>query len=281
MTPVSGTIPMSVDLGTVAQTSRNQVDVFNSLYSTFVVLGTVVGVIVISYVLYNAYKYRASAPNAEGQYDIEEEAEDESDVARPRLGEVPTGAGKGGGKKLFMSFAISAVIVLSLVVFAYFNLLYVEGAADQDSANALDIGVEANQYGYTYTYPSGNTTSASGEGLVVPEGRTISINATSCHPGECGDYGRGNVWHTWSSQELRASADAMPGQYTETWFQADEPGTYRVQCQELCGAGHSTMNFDEGVVVKEPSEFKTWCLNNSCMDEERLNTWLNETGGEN
>ena len=51
-----------------AQVSRTPADVFDNLYLVFLVLGTLVGVVVISYTVYNAYKYRASDPDAEGRY---------------------------------------------------------------------------------------------------------------------------------------------------------------------------------------------------------------------
>jgi len=273
--------PLSLfEARTVAQVSRDQVDVFGDLFLGFLTLGTLVGVVVISYIVYNALKYRDDSPDAEGKYDVEEidPAEDDAGVARPQLGEIPTGTGKAGGKKLFVSFGISAVIVLSLITFAYVNLLHVEGTADD--ADALDIGVEANQYSYTYTYPSGETSGT----LVVPEDRVVALNVTSCHPGECGDPAEGgpvNVMHTWSSPDLRGSTDAIPGRYTQTWFQASDPGTYRVECRELCGPQHSTMHFDEGIEVLPDDEFEDWCLENGCMAEDELGDWLDRTRGEN
>jgi cytochrome c oxidase subunit 2 len=271
---VTGTSLSLSGLATVAQASEDPTSIFSNLYTAFLVLGTLVGVVVISYIMYNAYKYRADDPTPEGSYDIEE-TDDDASVARPKLGEIPTGVGKAGGKKLFLSFSISAIIVLGLITFAYWNLLLVEGTPDD--ADDLEIGVEANQYAYTYEYPGGQA----GDGtLYVPTDRVITLNVTSCHSGECGDMGSGNVWHTWSSPDLRASADAMPAQYTETWFVADEPGTSRVECRELCGAGHSSMHFDEGVVALEDEEFKNWCLENGCMAEDELTDWLNRTDGE-
>jgi cytochrome c oxidase subunit 2 len=271
---VTGTSLSLSGLATVAQASENPVAIFDSLYTAFLVLGSLVGVVVISYLLYNAYTYRADDATPDGQYDVEEEHDGES-VARPKLGEVPTGVGKAGGKKLFMSFAISAVLVLGLITFAYWNLLLVEGTPDD--ADDLEVNVEANTYAYTYEYPGGEA----GDGtLYVPTDRVITLNVTSCDPGECGEAGSGNVWHTWSSPDLRASSDAIPAQYTTTWFVADDPGTYRVECRELCGAGHSGMNFDEGVVALEDEEFKSWCLENDCMAEEELTNWLDRTEGE-
>lgn len=292
---VTGTALSLPGFATVAQASENPVAIFDTLYTAFLVLGTLVGVVVISYLLYNAWTYRSGDSTQDGQYDIEETHDDES-VARPHLGEVPTGVGKAGGKKLFVSFAISAVAVLLLITFAYWNLLLVEGTPDD--ANDIEVDVVANTYDYTYDYPGGAETNT----LYVPTDRVVTLNVTSCHsPGtlDRGEYSgdqidnmecpnvsagevenTGNVWHSWTSPDLRASGDAIPGQYTETWFVADEPDTYRVACRELCGAGHSSMNFEEGVVALEDEAFEDWCLENDCMAEEELTAWLNQTRGE-
>jgi cytochrome c oxidase subunit 2 len=274
---VTGTTVLSL-LGdaTVAQASQTQSDIFGRLFTAFLILGTIVGTVVITYILYNAYKYRSDTETPEGQYDIEEETGEQS-VARPTLGEIPTGVGKAGGKKLFLSFGISAIIVVSLVTFAYWNLLLVEGTPSD--SNDLEVGVEANQYKFTYEYPSGEEFS----NLRVPADRVITMNVTSCDPGECGDPSEGenvNVWHTWSAPDLGASADAIPGMYNEAWFQAEETGNYRAVCRELCGPQHSTMNYPEDIKVLGEEEFRSWCTDNNCMDEEKLDSWLEDTGGE-
>jgi len=227
-----------------AQASRTQADVFNNLYLTFLILGTIVGVIVISYIMYNAYKYRASG-DAEDGYDIsEEEYESEEDeVARPQLGEIPTGAGKGGGKKLFLSFGLSAILVLGLIVYGYSLLLYVEGTPD-DHEDAMEVKVEGFQFGWQYEYPNGQEA----DELRVPAGEVVVLNVTSR-----------DVWHNYAVPEYRAKTDAIPGQYTTTWLQTEEDDageTHRAVCYELCGAGHSNMREDIHVMGQE--EFDEW-----------------------
>lgn len=291
---------------TIAQASRTQSDVFDLVYQSFLVLGTIVGVVVISYLLYNAYKYSADEETPEKRYDIDADAIEEDDggkkVARPELGQLPSEADGSSGSKVFLSFAISAVIVLGLVIFAYWNLLYVEGiaaspegegnlegagepptgeAATQaggEDNNALAIEVTGQQFFWEYTYPSGETFESNytgGEGLVVPEGRTVVMYVTSCAPGECD----GDVWHNWGTSEFRARADALPGQYTTTWFQPEQTGSFEVVCYELCGGGHSAMRGEDIEVVSE-DEFRDWCTENSCMDEQVMNDWLERTGGD-
>ncbi len=217
--------------GLIPRGSRTQV--FEQIYWVFLVLGTLVGVVVISYMLYNAYKYRARPG------DGEETGGDD----RPSLGELPSGGGKG--RKLFLSLFISAVIVISLIAWTYGTLLYIESPADsafQEDTEAMDVTVVGRQFIWEFHYANGHR--SVGE-LRVPKGTRVQLSVTSA-----------DVFHNFGVPGLRVKTDAIPGQTTETWFLADEVGTYTAQCYELCGAGHSAMNAQ--VVVMEPEAFEEW-----------------------
>ena len=212
---------------------RAPADVFNDIFVVFLVLGTLVGVVVIAYTLYNAYKYR-----------YREEKDPAPEADRPELGELPEGGGKG--KKLFLSFTLSAIIVISLVVWTYASLLYVEDGAAQaveetNSEEALDVHVEGFRFGWEFTYPNGHSTSE----LRVPRDRVVNLSVTSL-----------DVFHNFGVPELRIKSDAIPGQTTTAWFVAEETGTYTANCYELCGSGHSYMTAD--VVVMSPSAYQEW-----------------------
>ena len=207
-------------------------EVFQEIFIVFLVLGTVVGVVVIGYTLYNAYKYRDGSGNG-----------DKKDAERPQLGEIPTGG--GGGKKLFVSFGISAIIVISLIVWTYGTLLYIESGPAEAQEDALEITVEGYQFGWEFQYPNGHT---SQNELRVPADQAVQLKVTSR-----------DVFHNFGIPEMRVKADAMPGETTDTWFVAEETGTYHAQCYELCGAGHSFMEAD--LIVMEPSEYEEWYSN--------------------
>lgn len=216
--------------GIVPRGSRETV--FNQIYTVFLVLGTLVGIVVIGYMLWKAYKYRASAVPDDGEED------------RPSLGELPSGS--GGGRKLFLSFALSTIIVVSLIVWTYGTLLYVEqDAVTGDATENMEIQVEGYQFGWGFIYPSGVVTNGT---LRVPKGTEIRLRVTST-----------DVFHNFGIPALKVKTDAIPGQTTETWFIADETGTYRAQCYELCGAGHSYMNAK--VIVMERSAWQDWHQN--------------------
>jgi cytochrome c oxidase subunit 2 len=208
-----------------------RVFVFDRIFTVFLVLGTLVGVVVIGYMLYNAYRYRDT-----GEAD---------DVDRPVLGELPEGGGKG--KKLFTSFALSAVVVISLVAWTYGTLLYVEEGPSQ--AEALEIDVEGYQFGWRFTYPNGHVEDSTADGkLRVPADRAVRLRVTSA-----------DVFHNFGIPEQKVKTDAIPGQTSETWFEAEETGTYMANCYELCGAGHSYMTAQ--VVVMEPDDYREWYRN--------------------
>lgn len=206
---------------------QTRVDVFEEIFLVFLGLGTLVGVIVVAYVLYNAYKYRDSG-------------DQKPDEDRPTLGELPTGG--EGGKKLFLSFGLSAIIVISLVIWTYGMLLYVEDGPDESPEDAIEMDVEGQAFSWDFIYENGVESTNE---MVIPAERAVWIQVTSV-----------DVWHSFGIPDLRVKADAIPGEYDETWFMADEPGNYTAQCFELCGQGHSGMEAD--VTVYEEEQFNEW-----------------------
>ena len=212
---------------------RTQGEVFEEIFLVFLVLGTLVGVVVVGYMLWNGYKYREGATPAE-------------EFEQPVLGELPTG-GKGG-KKLFVSFAISAIIVISLVAWTYMALIYVEAGAAEEMDADLEVHIEGNQWFWMAEYPSGETmtTDSFGEDesyIAIPQGQMVELNVTA-----------NNVWHTFGVTELRLKVDAIPGQNAHSWIAVDEQGLYHIECFELCGVGHSAM--DGTLKVMDPVEFE-------------------------
>ena len=83
------------------------------------------------------------------------------------------------------------------------------------------------------------------EPLVVPVGAKIRLLLTS-----------NDVLHAWWVPELAIKKDAIPGIVNETWFRAEQTGTFRGQCAELCGKDHGYMP----IVVKvvEQDAYEAW-----------------------
>lgn len=218
--------------------AQTRVDVFEQIFLVFLGLGTFVGIVVIAYTLYNAYKYR-------------DDGTDTYDKARPTLGELPTGG--EGGKKLFLSFGLSAIIVISLIIWTYGMLLYVEDPGfnnpkESTGENAVEINVTGEGFAWQFQYENGAKSYST---MNVPANTPIWISTTS-----------GDVWHTFGIPDLRVKADAIPGEYDQTWFIAEEAGTtHEIKCFELCGPGHTQMTGQ--VNVMEQEEYQKWLKENA------------------
>jgi cytochrome c oxidase subunit 2 len=81
--------------------------------------------------------------------------------------------------------------------------------------------------------------------LHIPAGRPIKITISS-----------EDVLHSLYFPAFRTKMDAIPGRYTELWFEASTPGTYHIFCAEYCGTNHAGMI--GSVTVLEPSQYQAW-----------------------
>jgi len=112
------------------------------------------------------------------------------------------------------------------------------------SSRSLNLKVNGQQYVWRYDYPGQGSLFSYYE-MVVPTNTTITL-----------DINASDVIHSWWIPKLGGKADAVPGHTNHTWFKVTEPGLYRGQCAELCGAGHADMR----AVVRAvpPDEFRAW-----------------------
>ena len=81
--------------------------------------------------------------------------------------------------------------------------------------------------------------------VVVPVGKKVRIIATAA-----------DVIHAWWIPALGAKQDAIPGFLRDIWFRAEETGTFRGQCTELCGKEHAFMPIVVRVV--SPQDYSKW-----------------------
>ena len=81
--------------------------------------------------------------------------------------------------------------------------------------------------------------------MVVPVGKKIRVVVTAS-----------DVIHSWYVPELGVKQDAIPGFLRDTWFRADQIGTFRGQCAELCGQNHAFMPIVVRVVSED--DFASW-----------------------
>ncbi len=99
-------------------------------------------------------------------------------------------------------------------------------------------GVRARPEGDTYLLDVDNP-------LVVPVNKKVRVITTA-----------NDVIHAFAVPQFGIKQDAIPGFVRDTWFRAEKVGTYRGQCQELCGAEHAFMPIVVNVVSAE--DYTKW-----------------------
>jgi cytochrome c oxidase subunit II len=106
-----------------------------------------------------------------------------------------------------------------------------------NEARQLDSGVDVHQVEH-YLLDVDNP-------LVVPVNTKVRMLVTAA-----------DVIHNWWVPDFGMKKDAIPGYINELWFKAEQTGTFRGQCAELCGRDHGFMP----VVVKvvEQAEYEAW-----------------------
>ncbi len=81
--------------------------------------------------------------------------------------------------------------------------------------------------------------------MVVPVNKKIRLVLTA-----------NDVIHSWTIPAFGVKQDAIPGFVRDTWFKAEQPGTYRGSCVELCGKDHAFMPIV--VEVKSAEDYAAW-----------------------
>jgi cytochrome c oxidase subunit II len=107
--------------------------------------------------------------------------------------------------------------------------------------DSIEIYATGQKWKWTFKYPNGHV---DGE-LHVPKGKNVRIIIKSV-----------DVLHSLFLPEFRMKMDAVPGRYTDLWFNADYAGTFPIFCAEYCGKQHSDMLAQ--VVVHDGDGYDKW-----------------------
>jgi cytochrome c oxidase subunit 2 len=155
-----------------------------------------------------------------------------------------------GNTRLEIAWTIAPAIILVFIGTFSFVVLQRDFQRPTDAATDLDVAVSGHQFGWIYTYPNGVEVRSEGlaadsSPLVVPTGKLVRLKLSSV-----------DVIHSFWVPDLTGKTDLVPGYDNYTWFKVPQPGEWRGECAELCGAGHYTMQLRVKAVT--PDEFDDW-----------------------
>ncbi len=159
---------------------------------------------------------------------------------------------------------IPFAILVGMAIPSTKTVLFMRDVSDPD----MTIKVTGYQWKWEYDYPQDglkflstlstprdqiNNQAAKGEHyllevdnpMVVPVGKKVRLMLTA-----------NDVIHSWWVPAFGIKQDAIPGYIKEAWFKAENVGTYRGVCAELCGKDHGFMPIV--VEVKSQADYDKW-----------------------
>ena len=166
----------------------------------------------------------------------------------------------------FVWTVVPTLIVIFMFIVSWQTLNAVDtNAAD---ANTTKIRAVAGQFQWQFDYLDQNDKVlytefiplvSAGGGMMVPAGRTVQLSLVSK-----------DVIHAFYVPQFLFKRDVVPGrtnQFDFTVDAADAGQTFRGQCAELCGIGHSIMLFE--VKALTPADFDTWLAGKAAANPPR------------
>ncbi|MBU6362848.1 MAG: cytochrome c oxidase subunit II [Acidobacteria bacterium] len=139
--------------------------------------------------------------------------------------------------------AVPSILLIVVAVYGYIVLERNEAVA----ADRVEIDVYAQQFNWTYGYPSAGIESGD---LMVPVNRQVQLNVRAR-----------DVIHDFWVPQFGIKGDAVPGITHTLWITPTKVGTYPVVCAELCGVGHSVMRSSVHVVTEQ--QYAAWLAKSS------------------
>jgi cytochrome c oxidase subunit 2 len=119
----------------------------------------------------------------------------------------------------------------------YWGYAYPDQKIDEYTSNVL-TEADAKAAGKPYLLGTNNP-------LIVPVHKTVRVIVTGA-----------DVIHDFALPAFGLKTDAVPGRVNETWFNAEQVGTYYGECDQLCGVNHAYMPIEIKVVSQ--ADFDAW-----------------------
>src|SRR5262245_35453149 len=120
-----------------------------------------------------------------------------------------------------------SLVPLAIVIFIFFWSAHLFFSINRVPPDAMEVYVVGKRWMWTVQHLTGQREINE---LHVPVGVPVRLTLTS-----------EDVIHSFYVPAFRVKKDALPGRYTNLWFQASRTGTYHLFCAEYCGTKHSAM----------------------------------------
>jgi cytochrome c oxidase subunit II len=160
-------------------------------------------------------------------------------------------------------WTVVPVLILIIIAIPSFKLMYY---MDRVPNPEMTVKVTGHQWYWSYEYPDRKELAFDSNmvqdanlkpgqprlltvdnPLVVPVDTNIRVLITST-----------DVMHLWFMPSFGVQEYAIIGRVNESWFRVEREGTYRGQCDQLCGINHAFMPIEVKAVSKDA--FERWVV---------------------
>jgi cytochrome c oxidase subunit 2 len=159
-------------------------------------------------------------------------------VVRRRSTKVKSGEGR--------TYVLVLGVIIPGIVFACVFALGVGGLVAESAPSrkpAMTVDVVGHQWWWAFHYEG--TSAVTANELHVPVGTPVELRLRT-H----------DVIHSFWIPQVMPKMDVLPRRINKTWVTVDQPGTYRGECAEYCGAQHAHMDFS--LVAQSEGAFRAW-----------------------
>lgn len=150
-----------------------------------------------------------------------------------------------GNTALELTWTIIPCIILIVISIPTVSTI-AAASARPTGPDVVTVKVIGHQWWWEFEYPDLGVVTA--DEMHIPVGKQIAVEVRSA-----------DVIHSFWVPKLGGKMQAIPNQDNHTWIQADEAGTFKAQCYQLCGTSHANMRFE--VVAQSPADFDAWVQN--------------------
>lgn len=138
-----------------------------------------------------------------------------------------------------------AVVLTALLVYTLAAAGPLMRRADPGAAVRVEVTGQLWWWRVRYLDAQGQAIAETANEIHLPAGEPVEITLLS-----------DNVIHSFWVPNLAGKLDMIPGHANRLRLHAREPGVFRGQCAEYCGAQHAKMAFH--VVAQAPADFRRW-----------------------
>ncbi|TQS75684.1 cytochrome c oxidase subunit II [Ornithinibacillus gellani] len=150
----------------------------------------------------------------------------------------------------------TVIPIILVIIMAVPTILASFDLADNSGASKhLNVKVTGNQYWWHFDYE--NDEFQTSQDLYIPVGERVYLNMISS-----------DVVHSFWVPSISGKLDVNPENTNTLYIEAYEEGVYWGKCAELCGPGHSLMDFKVIAVSKE--EYEQWVADMKAVDPEEV-----------